>query len=950
MLKSALGLLLFIFFLPAAAQKAPSNFVTTQVGVTPYSYTINGYGPDNGTNYYTNTEFNVNFGKENAGANGFNRVISSFQVDGRTYVRGEQGNTPFTKVVLKRIDNSVAGNKATAFFEVAEDPANNTLYLAPDYVNEVEGLINSYVFNRGSDNVFSNNGQTHNNVERIDLIFENGIKAPSNATMLNRSGILIMERGGNDSFKFALIKSLSGGGDKQVTGLGDLKTADKTTAWGGTDASFKSVVFQRDGGESGNLKPSQLLGAQTVYGTFISLQDLGVGADEMFYGISLFANDVTSTGDGQNLVDLSAGFPTETDGTSDGGLDFMAGGGFFMLANNVGGRIFHDAAPDPSTINAHTGGQDGSLVNGLQLYVSLTDMAGNVLATVPVENGGYTFYDIEDGNYKVVLHTQAGGSATSDLPSGWYSTGEGANGTKDGTTDGILSLSVPATGSGNLIMNNFGINSRIRANDDDFGSRNSTVAYTTPGAVFANDTLNNAPVDPAQVILKVNGTEVTAAVALKDSVSGADVPGVKLNPDGTVTVDAGTPSGTYTLTYTLCDKAVPTVCDDAVILIRVEDATAIDADNDDFGTVTSAVTYTTPATVFANDSLNNVPVDPSLIIFKVNGTEVTAAVALKDSVSGADVPGVKLNPDGTVTVEAGTPAGTYTLPYTICERADAGNCDDAVILIRVKEEAPIKADDDDFGTVSSEVEYTTPGAVFANDSLNNAPVNPSEITFKVNGTEVTAAVALKDSVTGTEVPGVKLNPDGTVTVEAGTPSGTYTLPYTICEKANPANCDEATIVIRVGAFDLALRKTVKAGQKAVFKEGDEVTFVITVTNEGTVDATDVEVVDYVPEGLELISSDWTLTDGKARLVTPVPALPAGQEISLEITFKVGTNAKASIRNAAEISAAKGGKDIDSVFDEDRNNDEPGEDDFDTSLITICKKGGNCLPVKTTRIR
>ncbi|MCD8540105.1 MAG: DUF11 domain-containing protein, partial [Leadbetterella sp.] len=309
-----------------------------------------------------------------------------------------------------------------------------------------------------------------------------------------------------------------------------------------------------------------------------------------------------------------------------------------------------------------------------------------------------------------------------------------------------------------------------------------------------------------------------------------------------------------------------------------------------------------------------------------------------------------LNPAGTVTVDEDTPAGTYTLDYTICEIANPDNCDDATIVIQVKETAVIDADDDDFGTVSSTVAYTTPETIFENDTLKSEPVKLSEITLKTGGSEVVTAVPLKDSGTGADVPGVRLNPAGTVTVDEDTPAGTYTLDYTICEIANPDNCDDATIVIQVGTFDLALKKEVKAGQKAVFKEGEEVTFVITITNEGTIDATDVEVVDYVPEGLELLGDQWILTDDKAKLATPIVSIPAGEKVSIEITFKVSSDAKPSLRNAAEISAAKGGTDIDSVFDEDRHNDQEGEDDFDTSLITICKKGGNCLPVKTTKIR
>ncbi len=47
--------------------------------------------------------------------------------------------------------------------------------------------------------------------------------------------------------------------------------------------------------------------------------------------------------------------------------------------------------------------------------------------------------------------------------------------------------------------------------------------------------------------------------------------------------------------------------------------------------------------------------------------------------------------------------------------------------------------------------------------------------------------------------GVTLNADGTVTVAAGTPAGTYTTTYTICDKVNTDNCDTATVTIRVTA-------------------------------------------------------------------------------------------------------------------------------------------------------
>ena len=918
---------LFLLFGVALAQKAPSQFVTEKESVSPHTYTVPGYQ----TPYPPSNSYTMNFGKFSAAEAGYNRVIRSFQVDGRTYVRGEQGNTPFSKVTLKRIDNSVTGNKATAFFEVQGDQEDGQFYLAPEYVNDMEGLINSYVFNRGSDNVLSNNMATHNNVERIDLIFENGIKAPSNSLMLNRSGMLVMERGGNDNFKFAVIKGLSGG---EVSQLGELKTAERSSAWGGTGITLNTLVVQRDGGDEGNLRPSQRIDPQEIYGTFITLQDLGVGPDEVFYGISLFANDVTASG--QALVDLSSGFPLDTDGTDDGGLDFVAGGGFFTVENNVGGKVFHDAAPDPTQISGHTGGMDGSLIYAHPLYVSLLDGGGNILSTVAVENGAFTFYDVANGDYTLVLHQTPEGSNMPSLPTGWYSTGEGPSATKDGSADGIIHFSIP---SGNLISNNFGVNSTIEANDDDFGTHTSTVAYTTPGTIFENDILNAQPVDPSQVILKVNGTEVSANVPL-------DGPGVYLQPDGKVTIEAGAPAGTYTLTYTLCDRNQPDKCDDAIITIRVKETSSIVAEDDDFGSIYSTSPFTSSFTILQNDSLNHSPVIPSEVEWKVNG--VHGEVALVNEGTGTEDSRVKLLEDGTVSVEQGTPEGTYSLNYTLCEVADPGNCDDAKIIIRVKAFLHIVANDDDFGTVSSHVPYVTSAVIFANDSLDSAPVLPELVDLKVNGVIVDQPVSLQ--LDGVENDKVKLYPDGTVHVEQGAVPGTYTLPYTICEKTNPTNCDDAVITIRVGEFDLALEKRVKSGQKAVFKENDEVIFEIVIKNEGTLDAHDIQVVDYAPDGLELLSADWTLQDGKAKLNQTIDQLAAGEQKIIEIIFKVKSDAKPTLRNGAEIASANGGVDKDSTFDEDPFNDPEEEDDKDSVQITICKQGGNCLPVKTTKIK
>lgn len=160
-------------------------------------------------------------------------------------------------------------------------------------------------------------------------------------------------------------------------------------------------------------------------------------------------------------------------------------------------------------------------------------------------------------------------------------------------------------------------------------------------------------------------------------------------------------------------------------------------------------------------------------------------------------------------------------------------------------------------------------------------------------------------------------------------------------------------------FDLALRKQLSVGQVATLTPGSTVTFTITIFNQGTLNATNVQVTDYVPSGLTLNDPNWTLVGSKATLKTPIATLAAGESTTRTISFIIGANTTGSITNLAEISSAVGGTDIDSNLDNDSTNDkntkndeigENGksggdEDDSDYETITIkCPEG--CVPVNT----
>ena len=116
--------------------------------------------------------------------------------------------------------------------------------------------------------------------------------------------------------------------------------------------------------------------------------------------------------------------------------------------------------------------------------------------------------------------------------------------------------------------------------------------------------------------------------------------------------------------------------------------------------------------------------------------------------------GVTLNTDGTVTVAAGTPAGSYVIGYTICENLNPGNCATTTVTVTVTE-AVIAAQADAPAAINGTDGGTSAASVLANDTLNDVAVVPADISMTVNDPDTTD--------------GVTLNTDGTVTVAAGTP-------------------------------------------------------------------------------------------------------------------------------------------------------------------------------------
>ncbi|MFS4439131.1 CshA/CshB family fibrillar adhesin-related protein [Paracoccaceae bacterium GXU_MW_L88] len=300
----------------------------------------------------------------------------------------------------------------------------------------------------------------------------------------------------------------------------------------------------------------------------------------------------------------------------------------------------------------------------------------------------------------------------------------------------------------------------IEAIVDDFsGSPVNGASGGDTASVLTNDTLNGEVVDPADIAL-TPGTQPNPE-------NGE----ITMNPDGTITVAPGTTAGTYTYEYTICEVINPTNCSTTNATVVVGEA-PIEAIDDDFsGAPITGANGGDTASVLTNDTLNGQPVDPA---------DITLTPGTAPNPDNGEI---TMNPDGTITVAPGTTAGTYTYNYTICEVLNETNCSPATATIVVGE-APIEAVVDDFSEtpITGASGGNTP-SVLTNDTLNGEPVDPSEITL-------TPGEAPN--------PGITMNPDGTITVAEGTPAGTYTYPYTICENLNPSNCSTTNATVVVG--------------------------------------------------------------------------------------------------------------------------------------------------------
>ncbi|WP_179290588.1 CARDB domain-containing protein [Vandammella animalimorsus] len=289
------------------------------------------------------------------------------------------------------------------------------------------------------------------------------------------------------------------------------------------------------------------------------------------------------------------------------------------------------------------------------------------LETATDSDGDYVFSSLDNGLYIVVQPDQPAG----------YSNGKTSAGNAGGVPSQVADLpsyikNIALNNDADAKYNNFGELQQapptIKAQGDDLGSYKKGVDSTTP-SVLAD---NGSGAD------KANGADATLTNVTLKPISTSDLNVTLDAATGLIKVGKDAPLGTHTVEYEICLVSHPTICAKATETVHV---VSIDAVDDDMGTIPSTGGKT-PSVVADNngnggDKANGLPA--------VIGTNVTLKPGALPNPPATG--GLEMNPDGTITVKPGTPAGTYEYPYEICllPATTPATCSNAVATVKVND-------------------------------------------------------------------------------------------------------------------------------------------------------------------------------------------------------------------------------------------------------------------------
>ncbi|MCA0294661.1 MAG: DUF11 domain-containing protein [Actinobacteria bacterium] len=214
--------------------------------------------------------------------------------------------------------------------------------------------------------------------------------------------------------------------------------------------------------------------------------------------------------------------------------------------------------------------------------------------------------------------------------------------------------------------------------------------------------------------------------------------------------------------------------------------------------------------------------------------------------------------------------------------------------------------------VTNHGDSDSPGPLTVNDTL------PTGMTFVSASGGGWSCDATGQAVTCTRTAGLVADATSTFTmtvkVDAGAGPATLTNYASVSGPAADTNPDNDTDTDAVTVKDSANVRISKTADATSVVAGEEVTYTLTVTNDGPSDADNVHVTDALPTGLvydSVTSASFTCADADPIDCT-LATMPAGAVRTITVTATVGSGVAegATIENTANVSTSSPGDDPD----------------------------------------
>jgi len=282
---------------------------------------------------------------------------------------------------------------------------------------------------------------------------------------------------------------------------------------------------------------------------------------------------------------------------------------------------------------------------------------------------------------------------------------------------------------------------KFSAQDDEFELINDKTKENKTESVLKNDELNK----------KKNPSPVDDVILTKGEAKDSErnpTTALTMNDDGTITIAPNTPDGVYTYTYTICKKSAPTECKSAEVVIKL--LPALIANDDDFtaNPINPLVREGIAGNVLDNDTY-------------ADGKASEHLDKVQITMLDNDKSGARIEQNGDVVIPQGSPAGEYTLTYSLCMK-DHQVCDDAKVKIVILEDKPIVI----HNGISANGDGVNDG--FTIEHIEGYPKNNLKI-FNRWG----VLVYEKDGYTNSEPFDGHSNGRATISADSKLPQGTY---------------------------------------------------------------------------------------------------------------------------------------------------------------------------------